>query len=148
MRARFAFFLSALCLAAGLSGLPSQAAAPGPMIGAGVLKEPMAGASVVMPYLIAPVVVGDKLFAYAYVSSIIIGPSPTAAVDIREKTPFIQDAYVRDVNATPIGKADDPQTVDIPALAARMLGDAKRIVGPEKVIGVRIVDIQMRQLTP
>ena len=108
----------------------------------------MAGASVVMPYLIAPVVVGDKLFAYAYVSSIIVGPSPSAAVDIREKTPFIQDAYVRDVNATPIGETNDPQTVDTSALAARMLADAKRIVGAEKVIGVRIVEVQMRQLAP
>jgi hypothetical protein len=146
MRVRFA--LLALCLEACLSGVPSQAAAPVPMVGAGVLKEPMAGASVVMPYLIAPVVVGDKLYAYAYVSSIVIGLSPSAAVDIREKTPFIQDAYVRDVNASPIGKADDPQTVDTTALAARLLADAKRIVGTEKVIGVRIVELQMRQLTP
>jgi hypothetical protein len=138
----------ALCLTACLSGLSAQAEAPSPMIGAGVLKEPMAGASVVMPYLIAPVVVGDKLFAYAYVSSMIISPSPSAAVEIRDKTPFIQDAYVRDVNATPVGKASDPQTVDTDALAARMLADAKRIVGADKVIGVRIVQLQMRQLAP
>jgi hypothetical protein len=140
MRAAFALGLIAF-----LAGLPVQAE---PMIGAGVLKEPMAGASVVMPYLIAPVVVGDKLFAYAYVSSIIIGPSPSAAVDIRDKTPFIQDAYVRDVNATPIGKASDPQTVDTDALAARMLADAKRVVGADKIIGVRIVEMQLRQLAP
>jgi len=101
-----------------------------------------------MPYLIAPVVVNDKLYAYAYISSMIIGPSPSAAVDIRAKTPFIQDAYVRDVNAKPIGKASDPQTVDGNALAARMLADAKRIVGADKVIGVRIVELQMRQLAP
>ncbi len=140
MRASFA-----LCLIACLAALPVRA---DPLIGAGVLKEPMAGASVVMPYLIAPVVVGDKLFAYAYVSSIVIGPSPSAAVDIRAKTPFIQDAYVRDVNATPIGKASDPQTVDAGALAARMLADAKRVVGTEKVIGIQIVQMQLRQLAP
>jgi hypothetical protein len=136
----------ALCLLACLSS--AQAAAPAPMVGAGVLKEPMAGASVVMPYLIAPVIVGDKLFAYAYVSSIIIGPSPSAAVDIRDRTPFIQDAYVRDVNASPIGEPSDPQTVDTVALASRMLADAKRIVGMDRVIGVRIVQVQIRQLQP
>jgi len=136
----------ALCLLACLSS--AQAAAPAPMVGAGVLKEPMAGASVVMPYLIAPVIVGDKLFAYAYVSSIIIGPSPSAAVDIRDRTPFIQDAYVRDVNASPIGEPSDPQTVDTVALASRMLADAKRIVGTDRVIGVRIVQVQIRRLQP
>jgi len=139
MRATLVF-----CLMACLWGLPAGAAAPAPMTGAGVLKEPTAGSSVVMPYLIAPVVAGDKLLAYAYVSSLIISPSPSAAVEIRNQTPFIQDAYVRDVNATPIGKASDPQTVDADALAARMLADARRIVGMDKVIGVRIVQVQMR----
>ena len=144
--------LPALCLLVLAVGLPAQAAAPPPLIeaviGAGVLKEPSAGSSVVMPYLIAPLVVDDKLFAYAYVSSTIIGPSPGAAVEIRAKTPFIQDAYVRDVNASPIGKASDPQTVDADALAARMLADARRIVGADKVIGVLIVQMQLRQLKP
>jgi hypothetical protein len=135
-----------LCLMTCLAALPVQAAAPVPVIGAGILKEPSAGSSVVMPYLIAPVVAGDKLFAYAYVSSMIIGQSPSAAVEVRDQTPFIQDAYVRDVNARPIGKVSDPQTVDVDALAARMLADAKRIVGADKVIGVRIVQVQMRQI--
>lgn len=99
-----------------------------------------------MPYLIAPVVAGERLTAYAYVSSMIISQSPSAAVEVRDQTPFIQDAYVRDVNATPIGKDNDPLTVDTAALAARMLADARRIVGADKVIGVRIVQVQMRQI--
>ncbi|MGD0142160.1 MAG: hypothetical protein ABSC92_03290 [Rhizomicrobium sp.] len=71
----------------------SHALAAGPaVIGAGVLKEPTAGSTVVMPYLIAPVVVGDKLVSYAYVSSTIIAASSSAAVDIRDKTPFLQEA--------------------------------------------------------
>jgi hypothetical protein len=142
MRAVLAF-----CLFACLTVSPAPATPPA-LIGAGVLKEPGPGASVVMPYLIAPMVVDDKLYAYAYVSSMIIGPSPAAAVEIRAKTPFIQDAYVRDVNATSIGKASDPKTVDAEALAARMLADARRIVGAEKVIGVRIIQMQLRELKP
>jgi hypothetical protein len=142
MRALLSLFLMAC-----LSALPARAASPPiPVIGAGVLKEPSAGSSVVMPYLIAPVVAGDKLTAYAYVSSMIISQSPSAAVEVRDQTPFIQDAYVRDVNATPIGKDSDPQTVDTAALAARLLADARRIVGADKVIGVRIVQVQMRQI--
>jgi hypothetical protein len=146
MRIVFALCLSACLAATSALGAAAPAPPPGPLVGAGTLKEPSAGSSVVMPYLIAPVVVDGKLVSYAYVSSMLIGPSPSAAVDIRNQTPFIQDAFVRDVNAAPIGKATDPQTVDTDALAARMLADAKRIVGADKVIGVRIVQIQMRQL--
>jgi hypothetical protein len=116
--------------------------------GAGTLKEPSPGASVEMPYLIAPVVADEKLVAYAYVSSTVVTASPSAAVDIRNMTPFIQDAYVRDVNAQPIGKADDPATVDADGLAARLLADAKRVGGASRVIGVRIIQIQMSVLAP
>jgi hypothetical protein len=135
------FFLCLFFLA-WLLALPALAA------GAGVLKELTPGTTVEMPYLIAPVVVDEKLVAYAYVSSNIIAASPSAAIDIRDKTPFIQDAYVRDVNATPIGKASDPSTVDADGLAARMLADAKRLAGASKVIGVRILQIQMNVRNP
>lgn len=131
-----------------LLALPAFAAGPTLLAGAGILREPMPGTMVYMPYLIAPIVVDDKLIAYAYVSSEIIAASPSAAIDIRDKTPFIQDSYVRDVNATVIGKADDPSTVDAPALAARMLADAKKVMGAGKALGVKIVQIQMRVFEP
>jgi hypothetical protein len=111
-------------------------------------KEPEPGTSVEMPYLIAPVVVDEALVAYAYVSCKIIASSPQTAIDIRLATPFIQDAFVRDVNATPIGKAADPSTVDSVALTARLLADARRIVGGGKVVGLTPILIQMAPLKP
>jgi hypothetical protein len=113
---------------------------------AGATKEPTAGSSVEMPYLIAPVVVDDKLIAYAYVSSKIIAASPSAAIVVRDKIPFVQDAFVRDVNSAPIGKAADPATVDADALVARLFADAKRIVGSNEVVGIRIIQIQVSPL--
>ena len=104
------------------------------------------GTSVEMPYLIAPVVVNGALSSNAYVSSKVIAASPAATIVVRDKLPFIQDAYVRDVNATPIGKADDPATVDVPALTARLLADAKRIAGANLVSSIEIIRIQIAPL--
>ena len=138
-------FLSLFCFG-WLLALPAFAAPA--IAGAGILKEPAPGTAVEMPYLIAPVVVDERLVAYAYVSTNIIAASTSAAIDIRDKTPFIQDTYVRDVNAVPIGKASDPATVDANGLAARMLADAKKVVGSAKVIGVKIIQIQVSMMEP
>jgi hypothetical protein len=113
---------------------------------AGTTKEPTPGCSVEMPYLIAPVVVDDKLIAYAYVSSKIIAASPSAAIVVRDKIPFVQDAFVRDVNSAPIGKPADLATVDADALVARLFADARRIVGSNEVVGIRIIQIQISPL--
>ena len=112
------------------------------------LKEPEPGTSVEMPYLIAPLTSGDTLLAYAYVSCKIIASSPSSAIDIRDKTAFIQDAFVRDVNTSTIGKADDPQTVDSPALTARLLADVKKVVKPGSVTGLRLIEVQIRLMRP
>lgn len=104
------------------------------------------GTSVEMPYLIAPIVVNGTLVANAFVSSKIVATSPSATIVVRDRLPFIQDAFVRDVNAAPIGRASDPSTVDSPALAARLLADAKRIVGPNLVAAVEIIRIQVSEL--
>jgi len=106
------------------------------------------GTTVEMPFLIAPVNINGRLEGYAYISAKIITSSLTAAVGVREKTPFFQDAFIRDVNAAPIGKADDPMTVDQPALVARLLADAKRIAGPGKVVSYVITQIQVAPVRP
>jgi hypothetical protein len=107
-----------------------------------------AGRSVEMPYLIAPVIVEDKLIAYAYVSSRIVASSGSAALEVSDKLAFIQDAFVRDVNARPIGKPDDPATVDQPGIKARLLADTRRIMGAQKIEDLQIIQIQVTQLRP
>ena len=105
-------------------------------------KAPDPGTRVEMPYLIAPMVIEDRLVAYAYISSKVVAASPSAAILIRDRLAFIQDAYVRDVNGMPIAKADDPKTVDMPGLAARLLADARRVVGKDKVGSIEITRVQ------
>ena len=131
-------------LAAILAGL-SLAASPA---WAGPVKAPEPGTSVEMPYLIAPLLLGEELVAYAYITPKVIASSPAAAIDIREKTPFIQDAFVRDVNGAMIGSPDDPRKIDSAAVAARLLKDAQRILGARKVVSVQIVRIQVAEVRP
>ncbi len=115
---------------------------------AGEAKKHEPGTSVEMPFLIAPVIVNGKLVAYAYISGKITSSSPAAAVAIREKTPFLQDAFVRDVNAAPIGKAGDLATVDQPGLMSRLLADAKRIAGTANVVSYTITALQVAPTRP
>jgi hypothetical protein len=110
--------------------------------------EPAPGSSVEMPYLIAPLTDGDALVAYAYVSCKIIAAQPALAITIRDKIPFIQDAFVRDVNAKSIGKPDSPQAVDKDALAARLLTDAQKVMKPGTVASVQLIEVQIRPTHP
>ncbi|MBV8976442.1 MAG: hypothetical protein JO261_09115 [Alphaproteobacteria bacterium] len=106
------------------------------------------GTHVEMPFLIAPMSVAGKLQGYAYISSKLVSASPGASVAIREKLAFIQDAFVRDVNVAPIGKAADPLAVDTVLLGARLLADARRIVGASQVVAIAFTQIQFSPLHP
>lgn len=129
--------MSAIVAASVLLGLAAPAVAD---------KAPEPGTAVEMPYLIAPMVIEDRLVAYAYISSKVVASSPSAAILVRDRLAFIQDAYVRDVNGLSIAKADDAKSVDMPGLAARLLADARRIVGQDKVSSVEIVRVQFAPL--
>jgi hypothetical protein len=131
---------------AGLLLVPAFVLAGYAPVVAGKAPARAPGTTVEMPYLIAPVVVDGTLYANAYISNQIIATSPAATIVVRDKLAFIQDAFVRDVNAAPIGKPADPATVDASALAARLLSDVKRIVGPGQVNSVQIIRIQINQL--
>jgi hypothetical protein len=109
-------------------------------------EEP--GTHVEMPFLIAPMSVDGKLKGYAYISSKLTTSSPAASVEVREKLAFILDAFVRDVNAAPIAKPDAPTEVDRAALASRLVGDARRIVGNAKVVAITFTQIQFSPLHP
>jgi hypothetical protein len=120
--------------------------APALAAGAPPVKEPMPGTSVEMPYLIAPIVVDDKLLSYAYISGKIVATSPSGAIDVRAKLPFVQDAFVRDVNGAPIATGNDVASVDQAKLAQRLLTDARRIVGSDKIAFIAITRVQLAPL--
>lgn len=109
-------------------------------------EEP--GTHVEMPFLIAPMSEDGKLKGYAYISAKLTTSSPAASVEVREKLAFIQDAFVRDVNGAAIAKPDAPTEVDRVALAARLVADARRIVGNAKVVAIAFTQIQFSPLHP
>jgi hypothetical protein len=94
------------------------------------------GTNVEMPFLIAPMTKDDRLLGYTYISSKLVASSQGAALEIRDKIAFIQDAFVRDVNAAPVSLASDPTAVDVKALSARLVADARKVVGASKVVRI------------
>ncbi|MBV9550807.1 MAG: hypothetical protein JO256_14145 [Alphaproteobacteria bacterium] len=102
-----------------------------------------------MDFIIAPLATSaGKLIGYAYVSSRLTVLSESLAVPVRDKLPFIQDAFVRDVNAKGVATAADPQAVDVPALEARLLADAVKIMGPGKVKMITVCTVNISELHP
>jgi hypothetical protein len=106
------------------------------------------GTHVQMPFLIAPMSIDGRLEGYSYITSKLVASTPSASVEIREKLAFIQDAFVHDVNATPIGTTNDPLAVDTAALTVRLVADARRIVGSTKVVTITFVQIRFSPLHP
>jgi len=133
-------FLLAILL---VSALPAFALAAGKSV-----RKTEPGTHVGMPFLIAPVAIDGKLAGYSYISSKLVASTPPASVLIREKLAFIQDAFVRDVNAAPVGKLSDPREVDTAALAPRLVADARRIVGARNVVTIVFTQIQFAPIHP
>ena len=107
------------------------------------------GTNVEMPFLMAPMTGGDgRLSGYAYISTRLTATSDVNALGVRDKLAFIQDAFVRDVNGAGIAKKDDPAAVDQPALADRLLADAKQVMGASKVASIAIIQVQIAPLHP
>ncbi|HEY4125321.1 MAG TPA: hypothetical protein VGM36_11955 [Rhizomicrobium sp.] len=105
------------------------------------------GTSVEMPAIISPINDADgRLAGYAYITCTIVASSPDVAVAIRSKTPFIQDAFVRDVNGLSIALASDPTQVDKDAVAGRFLVDARKVMGGKKVVSLAVTQVQMAAL--
>jgi hypothetical protein len=133
------------CLAAPVLAAPAPASSdksPSDKTGA-------PGANVEMPFLMAPLTGSDgKLSGYAYISTRLTATSGAGALDVRDKIAFIQDAFVRDVNGAGVAKPTDPGTVDNSALEARLLADAKRVMGAGKVASIAIVQLQIAPLHP
>jgi hypothetical protein len=94
------------------------------------------GTNVDMPILMAPMSKDGMLLGYAYVTSVLVATSPKAAIIVRDRIAFIQDAFVRDVNAAPIALGSDPSKVDRVLLAARLTAAARRVVGADKVVRI------------
>jgi len=107
------------------------------------------GTNVDMPYLMAPLTnVDGKLIGYAYISSRLTASSDGVVTDVREKLPFIQDLMVRNINSVSVAVPDDPQKVDIAGVEARLLADARKVMGAGKIKQIVICTVQIAELRP
>ena len=106
-----------------------------------------AGTNVDLQYLMAPLTDSDgKLLGYAYITARLTASSDTDTLVVRDKMPFIQDALVRDINASTVSVAGDPQKVDVGAVENRFLADARRIVGAARIKVITVCTIQIAPL--
>jgi hypothetical protein len=115
----------------------------------GGAKGGQPGTNVDMPFLMAPLTNADgKLTGYAYISSRLTATSDTFALTVREKLPFIQDSMVRDINGAGVATASDPEQVDIVGLEARLLTDARKVIGAGAVKLIIVCTVQVAELHP
>ena len=139
---RTAAFLILVLIAAPAAAAEKEAAKEGDKAGA-------PGNNIDMPFLMAPMTGTDgKLSGYAYISSRLSTGSDASANLVREKIAFIQDVFVRDVNRTEIAASGTPPAVDNAALEARLLADARGVVGQGKITAITIVQVQVAPLHP
>jgi len=83
---------------------------------------------VTLPTILAPMIVDSRTETYAYVTIALKPATPAGVLTIREKVPFLQDAFLRELNGPSIVRADDPKSVDETALKARLLGRVNQIL--------------------
>lgn len=129
--------------------IPMLAVLALPAFAADDAQKPKPGNSIDLPYLMAPLTGADgKLTGYAYIAARLTASSEGLVTAVRDRLPFIQDAMVRDVNATAVTTADDPEKVDIPAVEQRLLGDAVKVMGAGKVRRITVCTVQIAELHP
>lgn len=77
-------------------------------------------ANVVLPQILAPMTVQNRLMGYAYLTVALAPSTPDKVGLIREKMPFLQDSFLRLVNRGTIAKTGDTKTVDTEEVKKRL----------------------------
>lgn len=104
--------------------------------------------NVEIPAFLAPMLIGNRLEQYAYITVALTPANREKMLAIREKMPFLRDAFLREVNKANIVKADDPKTVDTVALKARLLVRVNQILPKGSVSDLKFQSIQMTPIQP
>lgn len=87
-----------------------------------------------LPPILAPMVIQNQLRGYAYIT-VALAPSGRDKVGaIRERVPFLRDAFLREVNRASILKAEDAKAVDAEGVKARLIDRMNQIL-PQGTVG-------------
>ena len=104
--------------------------------------------NVELPPFLAPMLIDNRLESYAYITITLTPVSREKMLAIREKMPFLQDAFLREVNKGSIVKADDPKSVDAVALKARLLVRLNQLLPRGTVSDLKFQQIVMTPIQP
>ena len=118
-RVRTRAWLALACIALGASQALAAAAVDTTTLGP---------VDVQMPTILAPMVVDNRLENHAYITIVLKPAAPAGVLAIREKVPFLQDVFLRELNGATIVKADDPKSVDEAALKPRLIARMNQIL--------------------
>ena len=125
--------------------IPVRAAA-GPVAPAGAGTADRAPVNIQLPPILAPMVVSNRLDGYAYITVSLAPAGQDKVVVIREKMPFLQDGFLREVNKSPIVKADDPKAVDAEGVKTRLLARMNQILPAGTVSELKLDQIVLSPL--
>ena len=101
-----------------------------------------------LPPILAPMVVDNRLENYSYITIALSPASRDKALVIREKMPFLQDAFVREMNKGSIAKSGDPKAVDTAALKPRLLARMNQILPGGTVADLKFQQIVLTPIQP
>src|ERR1700704_52599 len=118
------------------------------VFGAEPAAKDQAVTNVELPAFLAPMLKGNRLEQYAYITIALTPANREKMLAIREKMPFLRDAFLREVNKASIVKGDDPKTVDTVALKARLLVRVNQILPKASVSDLKFQSIQMTPIQP
>jgi hypothetical protein len=123
-----------LCCALVATGFATQEPALAAEEGAAANQ---AATAVAIPPILAPMVVDGRLQGYAHLTITIQPRGMDKVLTVREKVPFLQDAFLRELNQGSIVKADDHTAVDTEAVTARLMARLNRVLPAGTVSGLR-----------
>jgi hypothetical protein len=92
--------------------------------------------------------VQQRLESYAYITVLLTPAGADKTFIIREKMPFLRDAFLRELNKGMIAKAGDPKAIDTEAVKARLMARLNQILAPGTVSELKLEPIQYSLIQP
>jgi hypothetical protein len=120
----------------------------GPHASAAVSTQDRGPVDVELPPILSPMNVAAQLEGYAYITIALTPASPGANRIILEKMPFLQDAFLRELNKASIVNAEDAKAVDAVAVKARLLARMNQILPAGTVSALKLKQIVIALFQP
>ena len=117
-----------------------------PVQAAGASTADRGPVDIQLPPILAPMVVTNRLDGYAYITVSLAPAGQDKVVVIRATMPFLQDAFLRELNQASIIKADDPKAVDAEGVKTRLRARMNQILPAGTVNELKLDQIVLSPL--